>query len=62
LSRFDPDATPLLSSAQRHGLDPQKYLMSVLAKIGQTPMSALDQFLPDQWKAEDAAEAPLPRR
>lgn len=43
----------LLSSAQRHGLDPQKYLMSVLSKIGQTPMSELDQFLPDKWKAED---------
>lgn len=46
----------LLSSAQRHGLDPQKYLTSVLAKIGSTPMSELEQFLPDQWKAEDAAE------
>jgi hypothetical protein len=46
----------LLSSAQRHGLDPQKYLMSVLAKIGQTPLSELDQFLPDKWKAENAAE------
>jgi hypothetical protein len=46
----------LLSSAQRHGLDPQKYMMSVLSKIGQTPMSELDQFLPDKWKAEDAAE------
>ena len=43
----------LLASAQRHGLDPQKYLTSVLAKIGQTPMSELDQFLPDKWKAED---------
>ena len=45
----------LLSSAQRHGLDPQKYLMSVLAKIGSTPMSELEQFLPDVWKAENAA-------
>jgi transposase len=46
----------LLSSAQRRGLDPQKYLTSVLAKIGQTPLSELGQFLPDQWKAEDAVE------
>ncbi len=46
----------LLSSAQRHGLDPQKYLMSVLSKIGQTHMSDLDRFLPDKCKAEDAAE------
>jgi transposase len=48
----------LLSSAQRHGLDPQRYLASVLAKIGQTPLRELGQFLPDQWKADDAAEPP----
>src|SRR5271170_1564224 len=46
----------LIASALRHGLNPQAYLMSVLAKIGQTPMSELDQFLPDMWKAQDAAE------
>ena len=46
----------LLSSAQRHGLDPQKYLMSVLAKIGSTAMSELEQFLPEVWKAEDQRE------
>jgi hypothetical protein len=28
----------------------------VLAKIGQTPRDEFDQFLPDVWKAEDAAE------
>ncbi len=50
----------LLASAQRHGLDPQKYLMSVLSKIGTTPMSELNQFLPDRWKAEDAAEKLTP--
>lgn len=49
----------LIASAERHGLDPHKYLMSVLAKIGQTKLSEIDQFLPDVWKAEDAA-APLP--
>jgi transposase len=43
----------LIASAERHRLDPQKYLMSVLAKIGQTPMSKLEQFLPQTWKAED---------
>jgi transposase len=56
----------LIASAERHGLDPQAYLRSVLAKIGSTPMSELDQFLPDVWKAEDdagigsAATAPTP--
>ena len=48
----------LIASAERHGLDPQKYLMSVLAKIGQTHLSELKQFLPDVWKAEDHAQPP----
>lgn len=34
----------------------QRYLTSVLAKIGQTPREELAQFLPDLWKREDAAE------
>jgi transposase len=50
----------LIASAERHGVDPQRYLTSVLAKIGQTPMSELDQFLPDVWKAEDALVEPAP--
>lgn len=32
---------------------PQRYLTSVLAKIGQTKLSELGQLLPDVWKAED---------
>jgi transposase len=51
----------LIASALRHGLNPQEYLMSVLAKVGQTPMSELDQFLPDKWKAEAAAEKLKPQ-
>ena len=47
----------LIASAQRHGLDPQKYLTSVLAKIGQTKLSEVGQFLPDQWKADADAES-----
>jgi transposase len=43
----------LIASAERHGVDPQRYLTSVLAKIGQTPASELEQFLPDVWKNED---------
>jgi transposase len=46
----------LIASAQRYGLDPQAYLTSVFAKIAQTPLSELGQFLPDVWKAENAAE------
>jgi transposase len=44
----------LIASAERHGIDPQKYLTSILAKIGQAKLSELAQFLPDVWKAEDA--------
>jgi hypothetical protein len=47
----------LIASAEAQGIDPQAYLRSVLAKIAQTLMSELEQFLPDRWKAEDAAEA-----
>ncbi len=46
----------LIASAEAQGIDPQAYLRSVLAKIGQTPGSELEQFLPNRWKAEDAAE------
>jgi transposase len=42
----------LIASAERHGVDPQAYLTSVLAKISTTLMSELDQFLPDVWKAD----------
>jgi transposase len=40
----------VIASAQRHGLNPQMYLTSVLSQIATTPMSALEQFLPDAWK------------
>lgn len=46
----------LIASCERHQVDPQRYLTSVLAKIGQTSREELGQFLPDVWKAEDAAE------
>lgn len=49
----------LIASAEAHGIDPQRYLASVLAKIGQTSMGDLEQFLPDVWKADLAAESPV---
>ncbi len=42
----------LIASCERHAVDPQRYLTSVLAKIGQTPHDELEQFLPDVWKRE----------
>ena len=46
----------LIASCERHHIDPQRYLTSVLAKIGSTPADQLAQFLPDIWKSEDAAK------
>lgn len=46
----------LIASCERHKIDPQRYLTSVLAKIGTTPTEEFGQFLPDVWKVEDAAE------
>lgn len=45
----------LIASAERHGVDPQRYLTSVLAKIACTPTSELEPFLPDVWVRQDAA-------
>ncbi len=46
----------LIASAERHGVDPQRYLTSVLAKLPFTPESEIDQFLPDVWEKDDGAE------
>ncbi len=39
----------LIASAERHSLDPQRYLTGVLARIAGTSTSQLEQFLPDRW-------------
>ena len=44
----------LIASAERHEIDPQRYLTGVLANIASTPISELQQFLPDVWKSSDA--------
>ena len=41
----------LVASAKQHGLDPFVYLRDVLTRIAATPVSQLDQFLPDRWQA-----------
>lgn len=46
----------LTATAKRHGLDPFVYLRDVLATIGSTPVSQLDQFLPDRWRAQQLEE------
>jgi transposase len=42
----------MIASAEQHGVDPQRYLTGVLAKIPSTPAGELDQFLPDVWKRD----------
>jgi transposase len=46
----------LIASAERHGVDPQRYLTSVLARIAATPAGELGQFLPDVWKRQGLAK------
>jgi transposase len=50
----------LIASAERHGVDPQRYLTGVLARIAVTPESELAGLLPDVWKdpAETAVVTP----
>lgn len=48
----------LIAGAERHGIDPQAYLTSVLAKIAATATSDLEQFLPDVWKRDQMATKP----
>ena len=42
----------LTATAKRHGLDPFVDLRDVLATIATTPVSQLDQFLPDRWRTQ----------
>jgi len=47
----------LTSTCRRHDVDPQPYLTQLLANLPATPMSQLDQWLPDRWKLIQAATA-----
>lgn len=47
----------LVASAERHGLDPQRYLTGVFARIASTPVSEVHKLLPDEWKVADAKGA-----
>lgn len=39
----------LTSTCRRHNINPQAYLTQLLANLPDTPVSQLDQWLPDQW-------------
>ena len=45
----------LIASAERHGVDPQHYLTSVLAQLPTATDSSLPRLLPDAWQRDLAA-------
>ena len=40
----------ITSTCRRHGIDPQRYLTQLLTNLPDTPISQLEQWLPNQWK------------
>jgi hypothetical protein len=48
----------LIASAERHQLDPQRYLTSILARLPGLPPSDLPKLLPDAWKRADVDVTP----
>lgn len=47
----------ITSTCRRHDINPQLYLTQLLANLPSTPMSELDEWLPDQWKRRLAPPA-----
>ena len=48
----------LIATCQRHRVDPFAYPRDVLTRIAATPVSQLDPFLPDRWRARQPAAIP----
>jgi transposase len=44
----------LTSTCRRHEINPQAYLTQLLANLPDTPISRLDEWLPDQWQKRQA--------
>ena len=45
------------STCRRHAIDPQRYFTQLLTNLPATPISQLDQWLPDRWKNNQADRA-----
>ncbi len=45
----------LTSTCRRHEINPQAYLTQLLANLPDTPVSRLDDWLPDQWQKRQPA-------
>ena len=48
----------ITSTCRRHGINPQVYLMQLLVNLPGTPVSRLDDWLPDRWKARTSPLTP----
>ena len=42
----------LIASCQLHGVEPLAYLTDVMTRLPATPISQVEQFLPDRWNAK----------
>ena len=47
----------LIATCQRHKVEPFAYLRDVLTRIATTPVSQLDQLMPDRWQAARLASS-----
>jgi transposase len=45
------------STCRRHEINPQTYLTQLLANLPDTPVSRIDEWLPDEWKKRQAPPA-----
>jgi transposase len=45
------------STCRRHEINPQLYLTQLLANLPDTPISRIDEWLPDEWKKRQAQPA-----
>lgn len=48
----------LTSTCRRHAINPQAYLTELLANLPDTPISRLDDWLPDRWKRSSTPPSP----
>jgi len=49
----------LTSTCQRHQVNPELYLTQLLVNLPDTPITQLEPWLPDRWKARQATEAAM---
>ena len=48
----------LTSTCRRHEINPQAYLTQLLANLPDTPISRVDDWLPNRWKETAASPSP----